>query len=667
MGATALLTVKPYVLALYGAFGLALLWSAASAPVAIATVTGSMIGRRFGARLLACAGALMTITYLAAGSSLLVWAVGIATLMIPLVPGAKAQPSALLDGVSVSAITLSLVWWRIEPTAAAPLPLAVFTLVLVVLSLGLRGDTCNATRSVWPLPTALFVGAGLILVADLGGYAGDRQTITVLMHHWDAFIGPVLHVQAGLVPFYDVPLQYGLGPTAVLAVACTVGCWSGAHAFFAFADVAMALLVLAMALTTSRRRGWVWTCAVTTVVFAAIFLWPGFPIEGSVLMAMPSASGVRFLPVVAVACLWFFGRTVGATLAAILAILWSPESAAMTLAVQGLCGTLVLGLRHAVTASVALLFGSYAGMILLHHAVFGIWMDPAAFLEYVLHVPGPLPIDVASDILLLAATLGLGAWLVVTAPDAETKRRDLTTTALLFATACFCFGRSHPNNICNLAPFLALIGVRALDRTRDAPRTVVAHGLAISVAALAFSPWRITPLNRHLDVGIGDLLAAFPAFEANVADIRNALPRDQKLGIADFGPYYARHPSETIVWTPMDPSSLWRFVPSERRKRYIARSAQRLGRSGWGIFTEDEHVFLDDLRAGYDVKLERRIGFAAEVGGKPVTYTVACFDPKPTIAPIRTGPVCLGFGNDGLDAALVAAKTSAAASLRAAD
>ncbi len=655
----ALFTVKPYVVALYGVLGVALLWSSASARVVTARLNVYKLGGVPGARLLlAGAGAVLTITYLAAGSALLLCALAVATAPILLGRDAGTRLGALLDGISVSAITLSLVWWRIEPTAAAPLPLAAFTLVLVLLSLGLRGKAGDAARSGWRLPTLLFLVAGLALVTDLGGYRADRLAITTLIHHWGAFIGPVQHLQAGLVPFYDVPLQYGLGPTAVLAATCRIGdCWRGAHAFFALADVAMALLVLAMALTTSRRRGRGWTGAVTTVVFAAAFFWPGFPIEGSALMIMPSAGGVRFLPVAVVACLWFFARPVGATLAAVVAVLWSPESAAMAIAVHGLCGTLHFGLRKAAASSAAVLFGSYVGLILLHRAVFGVWMDPAAFLEYVLHVPGPLPIDPASDILLLAAVLALGGWLVLTAPDAAIKRRDLASTALLFATSCYCFGRSHPNNICNLAPFLVLVGVRALDRAQGARSTIVAHGLAVFVAALAFSPWRLMPFDPHVDVGVGDLKAAFTGYEADIAGIRARLPRGAKLGIADFGSYRARGPSETIVWTPMDPSSLWRYVPSERRKLYIVRSAQRLGRSGWGIFADDQRALLDDLRAGYDVKIERRIDVAAEAGGASVAYTVACFDPKPAIVATRTGPACPDI--DGLGPTSAAGKTAA--------
>src|SRR5208337_3901621 len=87
------------------------------------------------------------------------------------------------------------------------------------------------------------------------------------------------------------------------------------------------------------------------------------------------------------------------------AVLWSPESAAMSILVFGLCETARIGLMRACLRSGGVLAASYAGLVLLHRATFGIWMDPPAFAEYVLHVPGPLPINLFSDAMLLAAVL----------------------------------------------------------------------------------------------------------------------------------------------------------------------------------------------------------------------------------------------------------------------
>ncbi len=390
-------------------------------------------------------------------------------------------------------------------------------------------------------------------------------------------------------------------------------------------------------------------------MFAAVFLWPGYPTEGNILLAMPSSGGVRFLPVTLVACLWFYGRRIGAVVAMVPAILWSPDSAAMTVAVSGLCGTALLGFRRAVLLNVALLVGSHVALVLAHRATFGVWIDPTAFVEYVIHVPGALPIDPFSDVLLLASTLGLGGWLVRDPMgDPHARRRDLAATALLFAVTSYTLGRSHPNNICNLAPFLALVALRALDRPSETAGPVgrdVALGLAVAVAALAFSPWTFVPFDPHVVTNIHSVVSGFPAREPDVARLRSQVPPSPELGIADFGPRFARHPAETLVWTPMDPSFLWGFVPSERRKLYIERSARKLRRSGWAIFADYELFLLDDLKSAYIVHgLHSVEGAPAQPGGSSTRYTVACFNPRPDIVAIPDGPSCPSERGGALDA-----------------
>jgi hypothetical protein len=493
---------------------------------------------------------------------------------------------------------------------------------------------------------AIFAASGLLLLIDLGAYRPGRAVLQHLAHHWGAFVGPALHLRAGLVPFYDVPLQYGLGPTLAIAASCRGSdCWAGTQAIVIDLDLANAVLLLAMALATALPRGLAWRGAATIVMFAACFLWTAAPAEGNSLLAWPSAGGVRYLPVTLVTFLLFFGRPAAATAALVPAVLWAPESAAMALAVFGLSETARIGLARAALRSAGVLAGSMAGLVLLHHAVFGVWIDPAAFAEYVLHVPGPLPINPFSDVLLLAAVLALGGWLLLRgAPDPVTARRDRTATFLLFAVASFFFGRSHPNNICNLMPFLALVGLRVLDRP-DAAHPVLAgvtrFGLAASVAALAMSPWCSVPYRHPVSMDIHAVVANFPSLEPDMERIRRQLNNPGGLGIADFGETDTRHPAETLVWTPMDPGSLWPFVPAERRRLYIRRSVARLGRSGWAIFDAEHGALAEDFRAGYGAVQQRGFDVAgAPPEGAPRHYLAICFDPLPAIVANPVGPAC---------------------------
>ena len=653
----AFFSLKPYVLLLYGTFGLACLRAAGAPDRRAASTAGDAVpGGFIGIFVLIGAATLLLAVYVAVGSYLLLGAAAIAAIVFLMRPGSWQTSNTVFGGLSAAVLVLSIVWWRFEPAVAGPFPLAGFTLVLGGLAVGLCDPGRFRGRFVW-LATSLFAAAGLALLFDLGAFRFGQTSIVFLVHHWGAFIGPALHVKVGLVPFRDVPLQYGLGPTLAIAAACDGSdCWTGAEILFAGAHLIQGLLFLAMALATRTRRGWPWIASVTLVMFAAVFLWPGYPADGNALAATPSSGGIRFLPVTLVACLWFFDRPTAALVATVPALLWSPECAAMSVAVSGLCGTALYGFRRAALLNAALLIGSHALLFLVHRSIYGVWIDPMAFVEYVLHVPGALPVNPFSDLLLLAATLGLGGWLVCNpVGDPPAWRRDLAATALLFAVTSYTLGRSHPNNVCNLAPFLALVAMRALDRP-TAPSGAVgkaaALGLAVSVAALAFSPWNLVPFDPHVVTDIHAVVAGFPAQEPDVARLRSEVPRSPELGIADFGPQFARHPAETVVWTPMDPSSLWSYVPSERRKLYIERSARTLRRSGWAIFADYELFLLDDLKAAYIVRTVRSSeGAPARPGGPPTRYTVACFDPKPEIVETKIGPACPAEGDEGLKTA----------------
>src|SRR5258708_22841823 len=92
--------------------------------------------------------------------------------------------------------------------------------------------------------------------------------------------------------------------------------------------------------------------------------------------------------------------------------------------------------------------------------------------------------------------------------------------------------------------------------------------------------------------------------------VRAHFSNTEREGIADFGPPATRYPAETIVWTPLDPLSVWLSVPSERRRLYIRRSAARLRRPGWVILGEGEaensvinpqRDLLDDFRVAYRI------------------------------------------------------------------
>ena len=105
----------------------------------------------------------------------------------------------------------------------------------------------------------------------------------------------VLSIPPGATPIESDTGSVSAAITAAIAAACTDECWSAAELLFALSHFIEALLLLSMALASGIKRGWPWAFAVSGVVFAAVFLWPGYLADGSLLMATPSSGGVRAL------------------------------------------------------------------------------------------------------------------------------------------------------------------------------------------------------------------------------------------------------------------------------------------------------------------------------------------------------------------------------------
>jgi hypothetical protein len=587
--------------------------------------------------LIVCAAISLLWARFTAHGPLFLAAVAAGTALFAYQDDAWKSPQLVAVAAAVTSLAVSLAWWLAEePNPSVLVRLVAFVLVVAGLQAAFWFKEEAVSRSVTRYLTLVYLIAGLLLLVNLAAYQVGPPLYT-FHHHQGAYIGPALHIRAGLVPFYDVPLQYGLGPALAVAGACELGgCWSGMQLLTVAANLAMGLLILRMALSTSTARGLRWTIAATFVVFAAVFFWPAIPNLGNLPAAAPSTGGMRFLPAVLVAFLLFFERPGVAAAVLAPAVLWSPESAYMSMAVFGVHETARLGLRRAMGRAIGIGAGAYIGMAVVHRLTYGVWVQPDVIAEYVLHVPGVLPIEWRSDVLLLIAAFGLAAWTVCRTPvDASSFRRDLVAASLLFGAASYYFGRSHPNNVCNLMPFVALVGFRTLDGQSPigfpALNRLAVIGLSTTVAAGALSLWQYVPFRNGFMVNPNILAAAAANEDRAMPAIRKRIVNPEYLGIADFGWTFNRNPVETVVWTNMDPLCLWASLPSARRKLYIRRSAARLRLPGWVIIGDAERDLLNTQR---DLLNEFSVAYritdvttymvrSPAPGGEPLTYTVA--------------------------------------------
>ena len=91
------------------------------------------------------------------------------------------------------------------------------------------------------------------LVSFSTGIFHDPEAFLLAWHHWGAYVGPSEMVRSGARLFRDVPAQYGLGPTVLIAAIGGQGCWLGVYYLAGLSTLLFAPIVAGIALNAWRR------------------------------------------------------------------------------------------------------------------------------------------------------------------------------------------------------------------------------------------------------------------------------------------------------------------------------------------------------------------------------------------------------------------------------
>ncbi|HEX3677775.1 MAG TPA: hypothetical protein VHU79_10355, partial [Sphingomicrobium sp.] len=182
----------------------------------------------------------------------------IAISLILLLPLLGLGLSALLGGIAAVLLFAPVTWWapNLQP---GPLAAGLFILLATASGylprLGAAAPAKREPTSILPtMALALLIGlAAGLLTAPFG----SSEPIYFAWHHWGAYLAPVEAWLAGGLPYRDFPIQYGIGPTALLAAVCGSDCWRGIYAATTVAN-ALYFSVLAgcaVILTAGSSRG----------------------------------------------------------------------------------------------------------------------------------------------------------------------------------------------------------------------------------------------------------------------------------------------------------------------------------------------------------------------------------------------------------------------------
>src|SRR5579864_8417501 len=150
--------------------------------------------------------------------------------LILLLPLLSLGVSALLGGIAALLLFAPVTWWapNLQLGVAAAISFALLGAGAAYLPrLGTQATANKPAASILPTMVAcLLIG---LAVGLLTAPFGSREPIYFAWHHWGAYLAPVDAWLSGGLPYRDFPVQYGIGPTALLAAVCGSDCWRGIY------------------------------------------------------------------------------------------------------------------------------------------------------------------------------------------------------------------------------------------------------------------------------------------------------------------------------------------------------------------------------------------------------------------------------------------------------
>ncbi|ULU25933.1 hypothetical protein DYST_02871 [Dyella terrae] len=317
---------------------------------------------------------------------------------------------------AVFCVAASLAWWR-RTGPVIDISWREQLIVSLLLVVGTRwflrkGDGEDGGRLAWSLVLAVMALAAIVSLFSTGLYENAWMR-WLSWHHWGAYIGPAQLALLGVPVLHDIPVQYGVGPTALVALACGRNCWHGMYFLAGGLNLLYCvLLALAGFCIAGVRRVSGQMVLIALSVLLSVIVWTAYPANLGSPMLTPSVVGLRFLPLALLvfALVRRMDAPQGTVPAPVLhvlwllGVLWSPESAFQTTLVwwpfhvwMSTCtgGADGSRLRRFLLANVRLCAWLAAGVLiflLAYWSIYGVLPRLDVYLAYVEHPPGVIPV-----------------------------------------------------------------------------------------------------------------------------------------------------------------------------------------------------------------------------------------------------------------------------------
>jgi hypothetical protein len=550
-------------------------------------------------------------------------------------------------------IASTLPWWRHNTGEAlrfTETELVVFAIITFVTRY--LFSTNDATSpglltfrlTMWRMALACFALMSLVLSFTTGNLTHNELAISTAWHHWGAYIQSSELLLSGLRIFYDFPAQYGLGPTALIAVGCQISCWKSTYLLTGIFQLVFAWIVCCIALMDHSYK-LAPRILILLLCLMCCFFWEGSAFQLMSALVYPSVGGFRFLPVLGLVfvLLWVSSKDnsqrydIFCHVAWIGAVLWSVESAFYATFVWWPYFILI-HINRSTEKQYLILKIFKSGLVLLIWLMtliviflIGYWLsyqripDASAFFAYAISPPGPTPIDWHGAIWFYLSTMLLGTitnwWVYQQHGNTAQFRRGFLLLLLSYATFSYYLGRSHDNNILNLLPFqlLVLLEIKKTEfhyAYREYATTLLASLLGLAIVfewgqslhhavKMEFSPQQFIERFAYTNPVTIEKLS-----ERSVTDDPTDIVQAMEYIDSQFGEPYTvindrlvlASTSHQMVWNALHDWANYAYLPIDQRRQFLRRSASKLYQSGWIIYNKKfpmMNVWLADYDAVY--------------------------------------------------------------------